>query len=111
MTDGKLVQKICAETDAAITRPLSLCADMHQRIVGYVLIKPRQFVDTVSSSSSVGRVRSLSSRAGGFVAITALCKMIPACLNFPSSVLPKRRGQPPPANQPFSTKFAEILAT
>ena len=42
---------------------------------------------------------------------TALCKMIPACLNFPSSVLPRRIGQPPPANLPLSEKLAEIHAT
>ena len=42
---------------------------------------------------------------------TALCKMIPACLNFPSSVLPRRRGQPPPDNLPFHKhlhKFSKL---
>ena len=44
---------------------------------------------------------------------TAMCKMIPACLNFPSSVsvLPRRRGLPPPAHLPFSERLTKILPT
>ena len=47
----------------------------------------------------------------GVLAYTAMCKMIPACLNFPSSVLPRRRGLPPPAHLPFSERLAKIIPT
>ena len=42
---------------------------------------------------------------------TAVCKIIPACLNFRGTVAANECLSAPTANQPFSERLAEIIAS